>query len=216
MEDARACILENNKNLHPFDTILATVTIARDHHEELEAIQQASDDSEIIITRALAENVRIIVSVLGSSPQQYDKASDFEAFKKHIFKLNRDQSNTKAGTSENYQSSESATKCYRFIFSFQHADNGKFFERLANGLHLVNELTRDDGEGEENDNRKNKLRQIIEKIPKCKLDTPESDKARESFDRYVKLLNESDEWDDSRQVCSTYDVKSFFFGFQRL
>lgn len=176
----------------PVDAVLATMSIAKDHYEDFQIIQNTSDFSQIKDEEGLMENIRKILAVLRSSRTIFEKEPGRQVFNKYLIKFKQDPSDTAGETSTVDRSIRTAIKCFRSILSMGFEDNEKFFDPLTLGFKVANASMNAIDKDFDNDpimkERRALLDTIIEKISKVKLRTPDIDYEREQVVELVDLL----------------------------
>lgn len=191
IEGASECvpILEGRGKAHPFDLILAVMSIARDYPEDLEAIENLSTRElfEKGIDNKLMENIRKILVGMRKSSAHFSMDTIDAAMKKHYFKLKRN-----LFSSEFDENFEPARKCYRSILSLIYGANQKFFINFSKGCMVATDLMDDEGDDIEDPARWITLRKISEETGRCTLSTVENYRTKIIFGHLLESWVDSD------------------------
>lgn len=193
MEGGCECLsgMDVNAEVDALDLVLATMSIVKHYQNELEAIRDSWDDSEIVANNELMKNIRLILLVLQSSPDIFDYVPGRKSWRKYLFKKKRNPSGT-ASDFDRY--AESAVKCYRSLLSMAFGDNNKFFGKLSAGARFTNALVRYDGTDSDNDpgiiGVRAMLEVLFEEISDCELSTPDADYKKGTVEDLRKELRD--------------------------
>lgn len=189
MDGGSECIsgINRRENLNAIDAILAIMSLAKNHHYELQLMRFA-DVSHVEIKDELVEHIRRILVVIERSSLYFKNKRVREYFAPYMSKYERRLSGAEPESSEYNEIIQSGIKCYQTKESFYLDRNKKFFEQLAAGFYIVRVLMRSDDDNWENDARQIELKSIIGSISRFQLRHPIQNVSMDEFVSHLQTM----------------------------
>lgn len=206
MDQGCECIsmVQNEKELEPLYLILAAMSIAKNHHEELEMIRQLPNDVTLDrISAGLRPLMADIVTILRHSNEKFELYPIDEVLKEYLLDVELDPPYIAKLSNKFSKDFHAASKCYQVLIAMYYETNREFFTKLLEGFNTIRDIINIDCNEElgiftpadkvKRDELTVQFHAIVDQVTRCRLEDPDPNFKKADLEGIVEALNENNQ-----------------------